>query len=252
MKKFKLLTMIVVLSVALCACGAQENEKASEGDSQNVSSAEQKEADSKDEKKEAQVDSFECLPEMLEASPEDRLIQFGDVLLRCDCSMTLKETIEALENSSVEYSFFDGDLDDAELSLDRLIPGQEDISIEVHKDGEKLAYLYVRNTSTELVALSDTSVKLYTFNEYDNHNEDDFYIRYFKGLCDGSEELTIDSVKELMAEYEDTLKEGASDKFYSLTYSYTYETPGGEKDGFVSFKFDLKDGSFSGMSYYSK
>lgn len=221
MKKLKIFFMMAVLSVAFCACGSKGD------DNKDASSLGGKE--------------FECLPELLEASPEDRLIQIGDVVLRFDYTMTLKEAMEAFENSSAEYEL-KMDNGDTELSMDRIVPGMEGFAFEVMKDDETIYYIGVENTSTELVTATDDSVILCDAIRNSEYKGDDIY--YFQGIRSDGNGLNINSVKELMAEYEDGLEEDSSDKYYTLIYSYTWQAPEGkEEKGSALFRFDLNDGS---------
>ncbi|MBQ7919830.1 MAG: hypothetical protein IJ324_07830 [Lachnospiraceae bacterium] len=225
MKKLKIFLMMAALSVALCACGGKETEQNGGSDNGNNTVVEQTAGDDKEDKsatEDKKPEHFECLPELLEASPEDRLVQIGDVVLRFDGTMSFKEAMEAFENSSAEYEL-KTDNGDTELSMDRMVPGMEGFAFEVMKDGETIYFIGVENTSTELATATDDSIILCDAIGNSAYKGDD--ISYFKGIRRDGNGLTINSVKELMAEYEDSLEEKSSDKSYTLIYSYTWQTP---------------------------
>ncbi|MBQ7919877.1 MAG: hypothetical protein IJ324_08065 [Lachnospiraceae bacterium] len=239
MKKCKVLLMTTVLAVMLCACGGDKTEASAESDAGSAASVKKEEvaeSSSKETSKEAQG-GFECLPEILEASPEDRLFQVGDVILKVDESMSLKEAIDALEAGSVEYKYVNYE-DDKEFNFDRLLPGGKGAMIALYKNGEEFVILGAYNTSSELVSALDSAVKLRNIVGYDV--EEDFY--YFGGLRPDGKGQTLESVKELMAPYEDSLT--VDTRYgYSLEYEYTWTSYKGEHEGTITFDIDLDDGS---------
>lgn len=247
MIKCKVLLMTAVLAVMLCACGGDKPEASAGSDAGSAASAKKEEvAESvSDETSKDAQGGFECLPEILEASPEDRLFQVGDVILKADYSMSLKDAIDALEAGSVEYEYLNQDTN-TELNMDRLVPGEDFVVVTLCKDGKEFVNLLAYNTSSEMVSTSDNAIKLRLVALYSLEMVDDFY--YFGGLRADGKGQTLESVKELMAPYEDTLKEDTSG--YTLEYDYTWTSVMGEQKSTVSFYIDLNDGSCEYVEVY--
>ena len=233
MKKFKLLLMTAVLAVALCACGGGENEASGESsekayatEQESTISTENKndaESSSNIESVSAEEDEFTCLPELLEASPEDRLMQIGNSIIARDYSMSLAEAVTALENCGIDLTFTN--CDGTEFNIDRLVTGGQMVEIYACKDGKQCFFLGGLNYADETTKASDSVLKLETIWAMDAEVMP--YVYYCRGGRMDGNGLDYNSVKELFADYGDAITEEGNGNTVVISVSYPGTTLAG-------------------------
>lgn len=224
MKKVKVYLMMSILAMALCACGSKDsNAKITESDLDNMSETEleeviEQELEKLDELEETEVEqkveeevdkeevvqeqSFECLPEMLNASLEDCLLQVDNTILHYDVAMTLNEAIVALQNSGVEYTF---KVDDADYNPSMLVGPQAHVVVKVYKNGNHYFSLWAKNYSNDTV--SGDSEKVIFFSTV--HESTEYYGNsyYCKGIRLDGNGHTYGTIKELLKDYTEQMEE---------------------------------------------
>ncbi|MBQ7919864.1 MAG: hypothetical protein IJ324_08000 [Lachnospiraceae bacterium] len=233
MKKAKLLLMIIALAAVLCACGGKE---ADNGD-----------VDSKGSTKVSQekgAETFECLPEMKEASLKDDLIQIHNVIIPRDETMTVGELIAAFENSGEGYSAWIPDYDAGKikgemLNLDKLMGSGDMQSFYVFKDDDKCAYVTTYNIKDEIAKISECAVTL-----VDTADKENTY--YAMGIRGNGEGIMYQDMKEIFSEYADFMKEDVTDDGkIVVTFSYS----GAKGLNTAVFSFNSEDGSCISASF---
>ncbi len=242
MKKLKIFVMALVLSVALCSCGGEASEQSGNGGT----------VAGQEEKKDKSLESYECLAEVLEAAPEQRLWQIGDMVFRLDNSMTFAETMEILKSTGKECTLYDSsgliELEEGgnpeEILMEALVdPGvQQYLCVVI--DGEWAFTVGVYSFGDAFTKLSDDAVKLVAIS---SRIHDDMY--YCKGIRQDGEGLTYDSIKELMADYAGNMVEGEYYDTYRIAYNYEWiDANGRTQESRLSFYIDKSDKTCTGVS----
>lgn len=219
MKKAKVYLMMFILAIALCACGEDSKDQLTESDLENMSETEleeviEQELEKLDESEAAEMDkkeeviqeeNFECLPEMMNASLEDCLLQIDNTILHYDVAMTLNEAVVALQNSGVEYTF---KVDDADYNPNMLVGPQAYVVVKVYKNGNHYFSLWAKNYSNDTV--SGDSEKVIFFSTV--HESPEFHSNsyYCKGIRLDGNEQTYGTIKELLKDYTDYMEERSS------------------------------------------
>lgn len=261
MKKVKVYLMVSILAMALCACGKDSKEQLTEFDVEKKSEKKQEEVIDQEDKKtdeleevkaseesgdEVQEQSFECLPEMMNASFEDCLMQIDNTIIRQDKTMSLNEVIAALQNSGVEYTF---KVDDKEYNPNMLVGPWGSVGVEVYKNGELYFLLGANNKSDETVSGNSEGVMVDSLMLGSLECAENTY--YAKGFRRDGEGHTYGSVKELLKDYADVM----SEKSTSVNDIYGGEHQGiemqlllqkGELTIVVVFLFKSEDGACVG------
>lgn len=285
MKKVKLLLMMTALATVLCACGSEGKTQLTEADletmsdvelealiEEQVANLEKEEGQGNGGAEDAQAsgatqaveETFECLPEMLEADWEDCLFQVDNTILRDDHTMSLGEVISALQNSGVEYSFKVDNggyqSESVEYNSDMLVMGKSHISVEVYKGDVRYFVMYANNTSEETVKAGDAAVIF----DMITAPHDSFYKNtyYCKGLRGDGEGQTYESMKEIFAKYADIAveknervanrKTNESINGISVNFEVKIENAKGEKITiYYSYAIDPTDSSCVCMHMYT-
>lgn len=261
MKKAKVLLMSVLVTM-LCACGSAGKTQLTEADlatmsdaelealieeqvanleaGENAGNQEKVDAQGAGNGEEAVEETFECLPEMLEADLEDCLIQIDKTILRDDQTMSLAEVITALQNSGVEYSFKVDTggykSETVDYNADSIVMGNSLICVEVYKGGVQYFKIHAINASEETVKASDDAVIFdEIFSQSDNAYKNTYYCKGIRSDGDGQ---TYESMKEIFAEYADivtekmdlvkNLRNGETMKAITVSFSIQTENVNGE------------------------
>ncbi len=231
MKKAKVLLLMSALVTMLCACGSAGKTQLTEADlatmsdaelealieeqvanleaGENAGNQEKVDAQGAGNGEEAVEETFECLPEMLEADLEDCLIQIDKTILRDDQTMSLAEVITALQNSGVEYSFKVDTggykSETVDYNADSIVMGNSAIFVEVYKGDAKYFTISAINTSKETVQASDDTV---IFNQITAQSDSSYKNTYYcKGIRADGEGQTYESMKVIFAKYADVMTE---------------------------------------------
>lgn len=270
MHKVCRLFVMAALAVMLCACGSgdakpqlNETDLETMSDSElealfemRVDELEQTEASDDSEGNIETAQSFECLPEMLDASLEDCLIQIDNTIIRDDQTMTLNEVLTAFANSDVEYTY---KVDDADYNADMLIAAQGSISVEIYKNGESYFCIIAKNKSDETVTADDASV---IFDYYIARPRSSKNIYYCKGISRAGDGHTYQDVKEIFAEYSDSFVESSSyispysggDSVKAIQMDFETSTVNSAGDNVkisVTIFFNAADSSCIGINIYT-
>ena len=250
MKRLKILMMAAVLTITLCACGGEES---GQGDSVGAVAGQEEQKAQKEQKNEQKNEEkpYECLQELLEATPEQRLRQIGDMVFRLDNSMSLSDAMEILKSSGGEFAIYDTDGlvelaqggNPKDLTNSVVEPGCRQW-FKVCVDGEWAYSVEVYSFGDAFTKLSDEEVKL-------THISSQIYdvTYYFKGLRSDGEGLTYDSIKELMKDYEGNMIEGEYYDTYRIAYNYQWlDVDGKSHKNQISFFIDREDKTCTGVS----
>ena len=265
--------MMSILAMVLCACGAKDsNAKISESDLDNMSETEleeviEQELEKLDELEETEVEqkveeevdkeevvqeqSFECLPEMLNASLEDCLFQIDNTILRYDDSMPINEAVTALQNSGVEYLF---KVNDADYNPNMLVGPQGYISVNVYKNGEVYFILMGRNVSNETVSGDSEHFILDSIAPFSQEFWSNSYC--CKGIRSDGNGQTYATIKELLKDYTDYMEErstsfAAVDGKYYQGIEMNINLKKDDLNIMVTLFFKSEDSSCAKMYYIS-
>ena len=269
MKKVKVYLMMSILAMALCACGEDSKEQRTESDVEKKSEKKQEEViDQEDEKTDeseeveaseeagqeveeevvVQEESFECLPEMLNASFDDCLMQIDNTIIRQDKTMSLNEVITALQNSGVEYTF---EVDEKEYNPNMLVGPRSAVLVNVYKNGESYFIISAINKADETVSGNSEGVMVETIALVSSECAKNTY--FPMGFRRDGEGYTYESVKELLKDYTDVMSEKSTSVYdiYGEEYQgIELQLPLQKEDlsVIVRFWFKAEDGSCVGMS----
>ncbi|MBR4085608.1 MAG: hypothetical protein IKK33_15145 [Lachnospiraceae bacterium] len=266
MKKVKVYLMMSILAIALCACGEDSKEQHIESDSKNKSEKKQeevieKEDEETDESEETetseevneeadqevvQEEGFECLPEILNASFEDCLMQIDNTIIRQDNAMSLNEVITTLQNSGEEYIF---KVDDKEYNPNMLVGPRSGVVVYVYKKGESYFIISANNKSDETVSGNSEGVMVDAIVLGSQECAKNTY--YAKGFRRDGEGHTYTSVKELLKDYTDFMSEKSTDvmDIYGEEYQgieMQVSLRKGDVPIVVTFLFKAEDGACVG------
>lgn len=262
MKRVKTVMIVAVMLFSVCACGTEDIETQSfEAEMEIGTDAEleqileqeleelaiSEENITKEEKLDVISESFECLPDMLDASLEDCLIQIDNTIIRDNHTMALNEVITALQNSGIVYTF---EVDDTEYNSDMIVGPNGYVIIEVLKNGERYFSFSVQNMSGEMVTGKSDSI---IFDGIVYKSPEFFGNCYFyKGIRADGDGQTYESVKELLAEYNDFIVEKsqnvqAVDGEYYQGIEMKLELNEGNLYINVTIRFKAEDGACIGM-----
>ena len=267
MKKIKKMLIFAVMLISICACGEKgdvdKSVKTEEKvkDVTNLEQIVQEELEQENDVIEENVteeevlnlpdEKYECLPDMLDASLDECLIQIDKTIIRDDHTMTLSEVIEAFQNSGVEYTF---EVDSVEYNPEMLIGGRGYLYVDVLKNGELYFNFSVENRSTETVsAKSDTVIFdtiIYTSPTFLQN------CYFAKGIRADGEGQTYETVKALLADYSSYIVERnqnvqAIDGEYYQGIEMKLEWNKGDLYISTTIRFKATDGACIGMFFHT-
>lgn len=188
---------------------------------------------------EPQWETYECLPEMLTATPEEAKVQIDDVIYQECYLMTMQECMDRLAGSNAEYTY--------EYNPDKLMTSWQTETIDVLKNGESYFAIHAANDSSDTIALKDAKVKEFVVLPIAKEN-----VYYMNGMPMNGEGWTYASVKEGFSDYSDSFKESSTkvnvDGQQVDGISLSFQVPLGvvrtnaggiEENGYANFFFDF-------------
>ncbi|MDE6641052.1 MAG: hypothetical protein K2K63_11030 [Acetatifactor sp.] len=248
-KKWIVAAILLLTAVLVSACAKETGNNNKLPDLDNMTDADIEKALSDFEKQEAaaqqsqqqanpepQWETYECLPEMLTATPEEAKIQIDDVIYQECYLMTMQECMDRLAGSSAEYTY--------EYNPDKLVSSYVE-TVNVFKNGESYFAILATNNSSDTIALKDAKVKQFVVLPIANEN-----VYYMNGMPKNGEGWTYASVKEYFSDYSDSFQESSTkanvDGQQVDGISLSFQVPlgvvgtsagGMEENGFAHFNF---------------
>ena len=209
-KKWIVAAILLLTAVSVSACSKETGNSNNNPNLENMTDADIEKALSDFEKQEAaaqqsqqqaqselQWETYECLPEMLTATPEDAKIQIDDVIYQECYLMTMQECMDKLAGSSAEYTY--------EYNPDKLVSSGYTETVYVLKNGENYFAIHAANGSPDTIALKDATVRSFIVSPIARENA-----YYMNGMPMNGEGWTYASVKECFSDYSDSFQESST------------------------------------------